>query len=385
MALFLFRKPLNQFFESMEPSFDHWTSLFLLAAGAGLFFALMVMLPPSNRRRNLPVALLLIAFAGLLFSYVMFWTGYVNVWRLTGTFSILLYLLGPLLWVYFKNLFGQRPSFLSLLHFLPFLLGILGICFVTLGRAYPDWSDQPVFRIGMGLTYLLFWWIQLIHLLGYAIGLWVFVGRKSTMMQGESAALMKRWSRILVGLFSLFCIVFGAYYLIFSFTPYNKTIDYSISLVMTASIYLIGYFAYREPGIFNGEIQTAFFLPEVKEIDGQEEHLMGVIFEKVEQYMQDAKPYVEPELRMVHLADQVELPAYLVSQAINQGASMNFNQYVNRFRVVEAERLLLSGNESVKEAMYGSGFNSKASFYAAFKSKNGCTPSVYRRQKKVHI
>jgi len=57
-----------------------------------------------------------------------------------------------------------------------------------------------------------------------------------------------------------------------------------------------------------------------------------------------------------------------------------FFDYVNRWRVQDAMRLLEQSSENVLTISNEVGFNSRSSFYTAFKKVTGNTPTAYRKQ-----
>lgn len=97
------------------------------------------------------------------------------------------------------------------------------------------------------------------------------------------------------------------------------------------------------------------------------------------------KLYQEPELTLQQLADKLDIPAYQVSLAINEGMKVNFYELVNGFRVEEAKRLLLdpnSNNYTILSVGFEAGFNSKTTFNTVFKKFTGLTPTEYREKQK---
>ncbi len=97
-------------------------------------------------------------------------------------------------------------------------------------------------------------------------------------------------------------------------------------------------------------------------------------------HMQAQRPYLDAELSLQKLADGIGLPDKLVSQLINQHLGKHFFDYINEFRITEAKALLQNQPElTVLEILYQVGFNSKSSFYTAFKKETGQTPTNYRR------
>ena len=96
--------------------------------------------------------------------------------------------------------------------------------------------------------------------------------------------------------------------------------------------------------------------------------------------MESKKPYIDNELRLVKLADQVGYSTHLLSKVINKKYGGNFNSFINDYRLKEAETLLAKKDEtSIKSIYFDVGFNNKATFYKAFKAKHNCTPLEYQR------
>ncbi|HEY8734249.1 MAG TPA: helix-turn-helix domain-containing protein, partial [Puia sp.] len=100
-------------------------------------------------------------------------------------------------------------------------------------------------------------------------------------------------------------------------------------------------------------------------------------------YMQDKKPYLEPELNLEQLASQLFIKPKLLSQAINEILGQNFYDFINRHRIEEAARLLTNPKDkkiTILEVLYEVGFNSKSSFNTLFKKYTGLTPTEFRRK-----
>ena len=60
---------------------------------------------------------------------------------------------------------------------------------------------------------------------------------------------------------------------------------------------------------------------------------------------------------------------------------MNFNQFLNKYRIEEAKKRLKDPEENqfvVLKIAYDVGFNSKSTFNTAFKKFTGMSPSQYR-------
>ncbi len=98
--------------------------------------------------------------------------------------------------------------------------------------------------------------------------------------------------------------------------------------------------------------------------------------------MDDQKPFLTKGYHMKDMADELRIPVYQLSAFMNQVMGMNFNDYINRFRIRYCETLLQSNQTprpSLKELASQSGFNNRNSFADAFKKFTGQRPSDYLR------
>ncbi len=100
-------------------------------------------------------------------------------------------------------------------------------------------------------------------------------------------------------------------------------------------------------------------------------------------HMENNKPFLEPELTLDQLAGRISVKPRVLSQVINDGLGQNFYDFVNRYRIQEASRLLTNPQDpkiTILEVLYEVGFNSKSSFNTLFKKYTGLTPTAFRRK-----
>jgi AraC-like DNA-binding protein len=106
--------------------------------------------------------------------------------------------------------------------------------------------------------------------------------------------------------------------------------------------------------------------------------------EKLLALMTEQQPWLEPELTLTELAHRLRLPPGLLSKVINTGCGQNFNDFVNAYRVREAQRLLADprfAHYSLVGIALESGFNSRSTFNRVFKKIVGQAPSEFTRPK----
>ncbi|MEQ9413993.1 MAG: helix-turn-helix domain-containing protein, partial [Cyclobacteriaceae bacterium] len=113
-----------------------------------------------------------------------------------------------------------------------------------------------------------------------------------------------------------------------------------------------------------------------KKIDEEE---AAALIEKLKLIMHSEKIFRNTELKLVEVAKRLKVHTHLLSQLINDNLGSTFSQFVNDYRIEEA-KLLIKSNPNIKlESIgYDCGFNSKSTFYAAFKKLEGSTPAQYK-------
>lgn len=99
---------------------------------------------------------------------------------------------------------------------------------------------------------------------------------------------------------------------------------------------------------------------------------------KLARSMSEDRPYLEPELSLFELARRIGVPSNYLSQTLNEHVGENFFDYINRWRVEAALPLLRAGERSVLDIALEVGFNSRSTFYKAFRKVTGHTPGSYR-------
>lgn len=111
-------------------------------------------------------------------------------------------------------------------------------------------------------------------------------------------------------------------------------------------------------------------------------------YDRLSDFMEGAKPFMDTNLTLFQLAEMLNIHAKKLSYVINTKANLNFNQFINNFRVREAKDILRSEKYnylSMEGIAYHVGFNSKSTFYTVFKSITNTTPSNYKNGETVAV
>tara|TARA_B110000240_G_C13493813_1_gene450802 strand:+ start:90 stop:1127 length:1038 start_codon:yes stop_codon:yes gene_type:complete len=120
----------------------------------------------------------------------------------------------------------------------------------------------------------------------------------------------------------------------------------------------------------------------IKKIGLENEHL-----KKLTSFMGKEKPYFDFELTLQKLASQIEIPEKELSILINHHLGKHFFDFINEYRINEAKNILenhLKKEVTILEILYQVGFNSKSSFYTAFKKETNQTPTQYRKEHSLN-
>jgi AraC-like DNA-binding protein len=115
---------------------------------------------------------------------------------------------------------------------------------------------------------------------------------------------------------------------------------------------------------------------------GLSEVAMEDLLASLKQAMENDKAFLDPDLSLPRLAQTLGCSVNHLSQAINAGHNLSFFDYINRFRVAEAARMLRQKDcqfPAILDVALCVGFNSTSTFYTAFKKATGQTPASYRR------
>ncbi|WP_221391939.1 AraC family transcriptional regulator [Dyadobacter sp. NIV53] len=102
--------------------------------------------------------------------------------------------------------------------------------------------------------------------------------------------------------------------------------------------------------------------------------------EKLNRIMHEKTVFTNPDLKLSDLSKEIQISTHQMSQLLNEELGKNFATYVNEFRVEEACRILSTDYRFTLETIgYEVGFNSKSTFFTAFKKFKGVTPAAYQQ------
>lgn len=113
-----------------------------------------------------------------------------------------------------------------------------------------------------------------------------------------------------------------------------------------------------------------------KKLDTEDVQLMTARLKKA---MEEKELFKNPNLKIHDLAREIRVPGYQLSRLLNDNFEKSFTLFVNEYRINKACKILSENANLTIDAISDEvGFNSKSTFFAAFKKIKGTTPSTYQ-------
>ena len=107
------------------------------------------------------------------------------------------------------------------------------------------------------------------------------------------------------------------------------------------------------------------------------------LISKLKNYMEQERAFLNPELKLAHVAEAVGTSAQSLSQIFNVNLKIRYYDFINEYRIDEFKRLVNSNEKDryTLKALAGlCGFSSYTTFFRAFKDTTGITPNEYMQQ-----
>jgi AraC-like DNA-binding protein len=408
----------------MQFDFGFYSSLLLIFFVHGLVYTVLIFIK-GNKIENVADKWLSL-FLLLAVSYISPWMlGFAGWYDNQPYRDFLFYfpfqhlfLIGPVIFIYIQCLLN--PVFkLTKKHYLHFLPGILYILYtliifftdkVVLKKYYflangqdPDFSPwyqysgflSMVIYFILSLRYYTMYKKMIVHVISYAdmvLFKWVrnFLAAFLIMLLVKVAFALIAFIPAFEKLrykgpwweFFSFAIVF--YYIAIKGYSNNviTKIPFKLNLLEYKQVLLLSnsYAALNE----NSNIEEADFveinIDSINTEAGLDTNFLNEWKSKIIQYVQNEKAYEDEELSLTQLAKHLQTNASVISKVINNGFHINFNDFINGFRINAVKEKLKAGEHKIQTLLgiaYDCGFNSKATFNRAFKKETNSSPKEW--------
>lgn len=391
----------------MFPDFNIYSTTLLFLSLQGVIFTILLFRRYLNTRNSSDVFLALILFITCYHqtSYIIGFLGWYDTFKSTKINYYLVPLslaLAPLIYFYFKSITNPKSNFKKkcLLHFIPILVLVIIKLFILIYDANQEGfkeTQNGYLVINFQWKYLdpvvaLFSMLQMLIYLVLSFQLLYTYREKITHFFSNTFKLELNWLHN-------FLIVYTILYIYYSIQIVVNATIVDLSWIQEWWYYLlsglviiyigikgfftdlsklkgieIGSFLDQKKNLLHKEIKTI----EVTNSKLNEKVLVNKIF--IEDYFKINKPFLEPDLTLVGLSKKLSISREELSETINKGFNLKFNDFINQYRVEEFKSKLSQGQNkqlSLLGIAYECGFNSKATFNRAFKKSTNKSPSEY--------
>jgi AraC-like DNA-binding protein len=376
----------------MEINIKTWVVIALLGAAQGIILSVLLFATDKSKgKANRILAVLICLFSLRLGEFTGYWTpffmNYPHLLFITSSFP---FLFGALLFLYVKRISNGIKAFkkIELFHFLPFIIHIIFLLpyylqsseykiSVLMNSIYTGDPVLParyfIIRSAQDILMLIYAWMSLRTL------------KIHNQKVNEKKTGRQTWLRNLVIGFAVFIFldVLNLIELIIFKYRFVTEIESILMISSTLLIYTLGYFAMKKPQLISGELGTNAGIKYEKSRLGDEiaERYLNRLIES----METNKIYTNNDLNLSILSKELDIPQHHLSQILNEKLNQSFFDFVNKYRVEEAKRLLRCPDYfhyTILAIALESGFNNKVSFNSFFKKFTGFTPSQYRNANK---
>ncbi len=357
-------------------------TIFLFFALQAFVFSILFFL----RKKGDRIANILLGVYILLFSYniiynILYWSKLLNspqFIHLSFTNRIPWVSYGPILYLYLRRvIFKGKFRAIDALHFMPLLYVLINYSPYYFLSAHEKIEALKNGTVGHHVYFYTQHFIKIIIALMLFYCGQLFLSFNHIIKSFNSS----RWLSWLSYSFCGYVLSFSSYFLLVYFNLLDEGSDYFIGFSMIFFTGLLFYFAFLQPQVFDGlSMDKVLPFKKYRKTGLTKDHSLELKIRLIN-LMEKDKPYLDSELRIVHLAKKLNLSRHHMSQVINQQFDLSFFDFINKYRVDNAKKMISKDNNlSMTEILYSSGFNNRVSFYKAFKKFTQMTPSEYKEK-----
>lgn len=188
----------------------------------------------------------------------------------------------------------------------------------------------------------------------------------------------------------LICVIIAAVIWIVFMVLQSTFLNYLVTSVHFIVVFFLAYYALHQKEVYNVNLKEKVALQDFienresqnapKKLQWEPERLQELA-QQLTWIMDERKPFLDNDLNLIKLAGMMQISIHSLSYLINEGFNENFAQFVNRYRIEEAKKLLTDPDRmhlNMVGIAFDSGFNSKTAFNTTFKKFTGLSPSEYK-------
>jgi AraC-like DNA-binding protein len=353
------------------------SNAFILFGGGLSFLIALVQLFQARRRfKNI---LLFVIFASIAVIQVQGYAISSTHFERSGMgmmiFLMAKFILGPSMYIFYLSVFQKEYEFTSkvFVHFIPSAFVSFVILLVLLPSAYR--TGMPAYPYSFFERNSV---LEYLHAFGFALILGYVLAIFSKLEVMKVLRDTNR-DRLLVVTITVITILFLITSLII-ISMISGNSSFANAAMTLTSLFVIYWFVISQihPEVF---LSPSAKNKNVNRIEGL---LDGIDTNKLEadleQLLVQEKLYCDEDLSLKRLSDLLSIQPQELSVYLNHHLQVNFNTFLNRYRVDEAIAMMKEDKgRSLLSIAFAVGFNSKSVFYDAFTRQTGLSPARYRK------
>ncbi|MDI9872077.1 helix-turn-helix domain-containing protein [Flectobacillus roseus] len=365
------------------------------AAFQGIFLCIMLFGRNRASPENRALALLVMVISVSLLGPVLGMTGYYREFpHLIRIGDPLVLLYGPFLYRYISLLTHKgNPVWW---HYIPFwlYLGALIPFYLQTAEAKIAFGEQVFLNNTPSGLVIFILSLRTVHIFFYiVVSLNLTQKFQKTLLDNYSdlSRLNLDKANFVLKLFILVLmlaiIVFvSTYFWSLNFVVINNLLGLAFAIL----IYALAYTSWNRPVIVEELIVREVIENEISDTGKRTRNTYNLHTEinenlaiRLKNLLETQQIYLQSELSLSQLSQELGVPAYQVSEVINRQYQETFFDLINRYRIEEIKRRLNDdqyAHLSILGIAMDCGFNSKSSFNTAFKKFTGMTPSEYKKK-----
>ncbi|MBB2149267.1 helix-turn-helix domain-containing protein [Pedobacter gandavensis] len=340
----------------------------------------------------------------LLVYFLWIDTGFIVEYpHLLRSISPLMYLNAPFFYFYIRNSLTNRNGLekYDYLHFLPAVLHLVDLIpFYLLPLAEKREIAEAIFKnkdllnyVGSGIIPISFHYLsRLVLQVGYLFYSFYLIHKlQPQFLKSIQKIQFKNWLFISIAVMGII-IISNFCFMMFTYFGENQD-QYSgpkfiCSVVAFLGILFLNAYINFKPELvygFHREISTLETTEpklSMEELNPVELEIkdMDRLMEKIRFALDEERIFLQKGITILDLGKNVEISPKVLSVLINRKFKTNFNELINNYRVEYAKELLeqhILERYSIEGLALMVGFNSRITFFNAFKKKEGLSPKEY--------
>ncbi|RKE91001.1 AraC family transcriptional regulator [Ichthyenterobacterium magnum] len=369
-----------------ELNFNIYNVLILVGIIHGVIFSFIIFFNRKlNSKTNLFLAFTVLT---LVFSNLQYWLKDVGLSLNFGLnlFIPFEFLMLPFFYFFVRSYLNKKIIiYKSIILFTPFVLVIIYQIIINSYFVYPKIIDI----INLIIEYVSMTFSIVIIVLVFRC---IIVYEKENIKYHSSKIKMNtKWLKkvLLIGL--ILCVLWFLSVSFFeSFSKEGYYQYYPLWIGISILIYWIAYGSIFQTYVFNQRIhiRNSILPKNIQQIGGDKKIKYSNVnlFNEIFSYIEKNKLYLNPDLNVSIIANTFNISKGYLSRLISFNSELNFNDYINTLRVEEAKTMLndkVYNDYTILAIGLESGFNSKTSFYSAFKKFTNKTPNQYKKESEI--